>query len=852
VSYDPSALEGMPGTTHGDSGYYGGSGGSAGLGGYCWKVVVPQATTNYCLNPGAETTGNYSVEGGGSAAISRSTSYRKFGLYSYLVVSGGDNQGASFTLGTLSNGATVTMFVQGTLPPAWDWSLDDTNYHEPQAILTIDDDWTLYGYSFGTGEAVGSTTLYVRQNGAGAGPYRFRLDGIQVEHGTDWTTFCDGDQDGCVWNGAEHGSSSSRTAETRAGGILKDFKIDYGFRVAETVGWGAAQQAVTVGRYATLPGGELDNIKLEPRRAVLAGPLVCSSTSSVNDRRQALLSVLSPASYARGSRGYQPVRLWYICADVVKEIAVHYESGLDMDIKPDNVAYENVAVRFVADDPNWYEIGNSARLLWDNANASFISFYGRLRSTGRWSPLGSPAITAAGGVISTNAILHASDQKVYLGGQWTELDGNANADRIAYYDPSAQTYSAMGAGIPNGAVRVIREAPNGDIYVAGEFTNAGGIGADYVAMWNGSSWSAVGAPAPTAPGSPIIYDMAFDRSGNLYVVGNFVNFTGVASDMDYIAMWDGSSWTAVGAPAPGGSPAAYAVAIDSQDNVWVGGTFSDWGGDTDADNWAKWDGSSWSAPWAMSGAVRALWIDPRNDDMYVGGSFTAANGVTGADNIFRYDGTEARAMSTGTNTAVWDVTGAPDGMIYIAGTFTSAGSVDVTYIARWNGASFVHMDIVKDTWVMDIEIGQSDPTVERLYDVWIGDVASAAEAANYAGTSDPTNDGTESVYPVFKTRRTGGTTATVKTLRNETSGYELYFDYALQDGEVLTVDLEPQAKNITSSYYGKRLDAALANSDMGQWRLRPGENNVSCFVDVSGSPTITAWLEWRDAYNGLD
>jgi len=108
------------------------------------------------------------------------------------------------------------------------------------------------------------------------------------------------------------------------------------------------------------------------------------------------------------------------------------------------------------------------------------------------------------------------------------------------------------------------------------------------------------------------------------------------------------------------------------------------------------------------------------------------------------------------------------------------------------------------------------------------------------------------VYPFLKVKRSGGTTATLKTLRNETSGYELYFDYDLRDGETLTIDMNPKAKNITSSFYGKRLDAVLANSDMGQWRLRPESNLVSCFVDVAGAPTITAWLQWRDAYNGLD
>jgi hypothetical protein len=750
----------MSGTEHGDSSYYGGSGGSAGLGAYCWKIVVPQATTNRCLNPQAGTTGNFAAVGGGGAAIARVTTSAKFGLYSYSVTTTGDNEGCSFTLGALPSGATVTMYAKGTLPPAWDWSLDNVNYHAPQAILSIDADWTLYGYSFGTGEAVGSTTLYVRQSGAGAGPYVFQIDGVQVENGTDWTTYCDGDQEGCDWNGVEHASTSTRGADTRAGGIVQDLKLDYGFGVADAVGWGAAQQSVTVGRYALLPGGELDNIKQESRRAVLAGDLRCSSTLSVNDRRQDLLSVLSPSSVPRGKAGYQPVRLWFICADVVKEIAAHYESGLDMDIKPDDVARERIAVRFVADDPTWREIGTSCSHSFTTTwHGGFKTFYLRRRDTGRWSQLANPAMTLDS-TINTYAILHASDHKVYLGGQWENLGGIANADRIAYFDQVAWSFNAMGTGIGSGTVRVIREAPNGDIYVAGDFTDAGGVGAaDYIARWDGSSWNAVGTPAPTN-GSPIVYDMAFDRSGNLYVVGDFENFTGGATALDYIAMWNGSAWSAVGTPNPTGSGALFAVCVDSQNNVFIGGDFTDWTGvASDMDYWAKWDGSSWSAIFALNSWVRALWADPRNDDVYVGGNFTSANGVTNANYIFRYDGTEARSLSSGLDGTVYKIAGAPDGTIYLVGSLLSAGGVDVTRVALWNGASFAHVDIRKGSGLkLTVEVGQVDPIIERKYDLWVGDAATAAETAYFGGgwLDAVTNSGTEAVYPKFKVKRDGG------------------------------------------------------------------------------------------------
>ena len=48
-----------------------------------WKYIRPESTTNYCLNPSAETTGNFTAEAG--TTVTRSTTYSHYGLYSYRV-----------------------------------------------------------------------------------------------------------------------------------------------------------------------------------------------------------------------------------------------------------------------------------------------------------------------------------------------------------------------------------------------------------------------------------------------------------------------------------------------------------------------------------------------------------------------------------------------------------------------------------------------------------------------------------------------------------------------------------------------------------------------------------------------
>jgi len=121
----------------------------------------------------------------------------------------------------------------------------------------------------------------------------------------------------------------------------------------------------------------------------------------------------------------------------------------------------------------------------------------------------------------------------------------------------------------------------------------------------------------------------------------------------------------------------------------------------------------------------------------------------------------------------------------------------------------------------------------------------------YAGLVTVINSGTISAYPRIIIERSGGTRATLETIRNESTGKLLLLDYDLLDGERLTIDLRPTQQSIISNMFGSRPDAIFANSDMGEFSLRPGTNDITIFVDVAGAPTVTAWIEWRTSFTGL-
>lgn len=105
----------------------------------------------------------------------------------------------------------------------------------------------------------------------------------------------------------------------------------------------------------------------------------------------------------------------------------------------------------------------------------------------------------------------------------------------------------------------------------------------------------------------------------------------------------GNAWFTTAGIA-GMNNAVFAIVISGSD-VYVGGAFTDAGGNPNADRIARWNGSSWHALGAgLNGGVNAL--ASSGSDIYVGGNFTDAGGDTNADRIARWNGTSWSALGS--------------------------------------------------------------------------------------------------------------------------------------------------------------------------------------------------------------
>lgn len=283
-----------------------------------------------------------------------------------------------------------------------------------------------------------------------------------------------------------------------------------------------------------------------------------------------------------------------------------------------------------------------------------------------------------------------SDGQLYVGGIFDQA-GALPAGGLAIWNGSSWT--TVGDGFDQGAfgpspvlnsVRAL--AVNGaDIYAGGFFRSVGRVEANYIARWNGTNWSALGSGVKGSNdfSTTVVSAIAVNGS-NVYVGGNFTNAGGVSANN--VAKWDGNRWSALGS----GLNGPVSAIVLSGSDVYVGGSFTTAGGGS-ANYIAKWDGIGWSALGSgLNSNVTA--IASTSGVFFVGGNFTSAGGIN-ANHIAQWNGTTwgslSGASSNGVNGTVNSIIPTTPTSLYIGGTFTTAGGIGVNHLAQgyssWSG-----------------------------------------------------------------------------------------------------------------------------------------------------------------------
>ena len=726
--------------------------------------------------------------------------------------------------------------------------------------------WQRVEVSF-TSPGTSSNYYVVVQRDAQPSTDPFYVDGAQFEQDSKASTFFDGYTAGCHWTGAIRNSPSARSDNTGLGGELVDLE-DYCHIVQVTgLGHGDWNQILT----KMTSGGDMYQTHIrKSRQFSIIVDFVGNSLSEIESNRAAVIDMLRP--------------------DLLSNLPVTEQFGINMPSAWRG--HEQRIIRYQGVDENGYEATNPVDIVCVPLPATLVD---------------TPELPTYQRAILNFSVPSGLFQGAYNEGKVLDLYADFPAEYIVKRDKNGNwckwngtAYESLITGL-NGTVYCMAEGPDGKIYVGGQFTDAGGIAnADYIARWNPvtEKWEAVGAPGSGAI-IEYITAMIFDANGNLYVGGNFTDLAGV-DNADNFAKWDGTNWTALG---NGTSGAVNTIAISPSGTIYIGGNFTSFGGDTNCNFIAYYNttAGNWK-PVGTAGLnypVYALAFAP-NGDLYIGGTFTAADGTDG-DYLCYWDGTAFNRVGT-VELSSWVRTLAfgATGYLYVGGNFINAGGIaNADYIARWNGSQWEPLGIGTNGIVYGITVNSGKVYAAGSFTsaggliltdrvaVWsngswqpldidlpgsaeVYSILPASDGSLYIGggfstlAEDPDENAktglvalnlnvtsaSANTYPVISVTGPG----TLKSITNYRTGKAVMFDgLTLQAGEWISLNFDPLNLSFRSGWAGRGnlMRYIIPGSDYGDFYVSPGANYLSLFMDNTTSAT-KASIVWTPKFWGLD
>lgn len=807
-----------------------------------WAVLKPVARTNLVTNPSLETNSTGWTTLGGTVSLNRVATQQYHGLYSAeaATVSPGDAIGfvGAAAIGiTLTSGVAYAVSLKFFCPVGggtYEIQVQNTsNVTVASKRFTASGRWQ-WVWMYYTPSSTAARYVYIASVNLDKTYY---VDGLQVEAitaGETVSTYLDGDQQGLVpnqfpipygWNGTPHASTSYRTGQTRAGGMVIPFRT-YGWFLTAIVGLGLALPQNVATEYARIDGGYDDYTRKPTRQFTLAGEFESQGAYlSLRQQRSNLARLFDRDLVSLDQR--LTLMRWIedecgVIDSSYCRVWAKYQGGLEGNT--DNHYASQAPITFTNYLPVVQSDGEYASALSPQTSVSNVNRIALRTAAGAWQAIGTGA---SGG--SVYAVVKGLDGKFYIGGDFTSFNGVANTARICSYDPVTGTVAAMGTGVNNQLVSDLQVAPNGNIWAVGPFLNMGGVAAaDFVAYWDGSVWNAPGTPPTVASSGPLVpAGGAFDQSGNFYLAPAGVT----------ISKWTAATNTWSTLATAGTTVISVVRAPDG--NIVFGMTGAATVGAATGSSVVKYDvtAGTFSAIGALTTAALSLTYDSAGR-LYVGGSTVFARFV---GNTWVTLGTVSGGTPVVTEVAFNPVSG----LVYLAGRYTALGSITPPdSFATWNGA-FQYPDI-------DLPGTAGTTIVGTVYSTSDGVIVVGLDASGTAtagSTTTITNTGTGRTYPVLTLKGPSTGTARVYSLFNVTANKNVYFNLTINAGETITMSFQPDNLSFLSDFQGNVESSVLSGSNEADFYLQPGANTIAF---LSSSSTVTASLRWRNSYLSLD
>lgn len=548
------------------------------------SIVVPEECTNLCTNPSGEIdildwvftlavqpdhTQSYR---GAGCFFGTASGAGEMAYYPNLVTESGKYYTVSLRVrgndGDPANRRPISVF------------LGDASRVQigPKVLVTPTMDWQYISFTYYEEFGWIDRTLVIYEEDALGGNVFF--DCVQIEQNDHATTYCDGEQPGCIWLGYPHRSKSFRSAQSRFGGRLVSFE-SLGFQITSLVGLGSNpvqhriqslangadiyQDSVITNRNFTLVGQMNGRTYFETRRKIaeLINQLKIDRTSP----QEPLWLVYDPQKIHSSP-------IWIPCL---------YVSGLEGSI--DSLHAEKFAIQF-------HTLGQMVR-----EQQGFAYFTSTYRSdpidgitvvdkNGNMSALN----VSLGGAALVLACCFGADGKLYIGGDFTNVDGVSDTKGIARYNFVTHQWESICTDGTSRKVHVIIKGPGSLLLFGGEFPSINGVSntglvAGYdplVATWYGSANDLL------TP-STVVYDLTIfitnDTNGGLpYLVA--------ATDDGVYYQPVLNVWIQSGFPTGGHPTTVSAGAVPG--HYFAAGTFTDMNGVANTAHIAEFDSFVWT------------------------------------------------------------------------------------------------------------------------------------------------------------------------------------------------------------------------------------------------------------------
>jgi len=221
--------------------------------------------------------------------------------------------------------------------------------------------------------------------------------------------------------------------------------------------------------------------------------------------------------------------------------------------------------------------------------------------------------------------IHLLDDYVYIGG-WTFNNDDPAYRYIRRFNVQTKKWESVGAGIGfvdgnSAKVSAFASDPDGNLYVGGTFTLAGGQTVSNIAKWDGTNWSDVSGGLNGSVASLVWHN------DTLYVAGSFTKAGNVYSQG--IIAYHGNQWISMN---NGVNGIAQSVVVDKDGTLYIGGFFETrFSDDLAMNSAAVWKNNQWEPlglglSQSSTQGVNAMLADGSN--IYCAGAFYKPIGNT--------------------------------------------------------------------------------------------------------------------------------------------------------------------------------------------------------------------------------